>query len=57
MLNSYRKVHLGSAYRLKVLEEVKGRIIIVLTTTTLCVRHEELQKEVGHLIHVQLKEG
>lgn len=53
MLNSYRKVRLGSAYRLKVLEEIKGRIITVLTTTTLCIRHEELQKEVGHLIHVQ----
>ena len=55
MLHTHGKVRLGSVYRLKVLEAIKSKIIL-LTTTILCIGNEKLQKELGLLINLQLKE-
>lgn len=40
---------------MKVLEEIKYRMVIILTVTTLYIRNEKLQKEVGLLINLQQK--
>lgn len=61
MLYTTKIFSLGSIYCLKVLKEIKGKIIkiasVILTTTTLLIRNETMQKELGLLINLCLKEG
>lgn len=61
MLYTAKIFSLGSIFCLKVLKEIKGKIIkiasVILTTTTLLIRNETMQKELGLLINLCLKEG
>lgn len=60
MLYTTKIFSLGSISCLKVLKEIKGKIKItsvILTTTTLLIRNETMQKELGLLINLCLKEG
>lgn len=51
MLYTAKIFSLGSMYCLKVLKEIKGKIIkitsVILTTTTLFIRNEKMEKELG----------
>lgn len=57
VLNTYEILGLGSISCLKVLEEINSKIItVILTSTALFMRNEKMQKALGLLIHLQLKE-